>query len=451
VVFRRFFATDWTKGALIVSSTDDRILPVSNPLWLTRLLLLNDASRAGFLRWLFSVTDTRETFPTGVAIPHFGQWMFSEGPGVVICSNGKQKVEVESLYQGNRRRKGHLQSLGEVQGETRQEASMVRLDEQVPLLLTQGHPGRQTIAFKSERGATWWLLARWLLSDTPRVEHEAELTPSQRAAFSPYVPPEGHTDRRGEQLKDLKRSIWAEPVMRINMQFGGPITIAGLTPINPYHRKEWEVTPTTLEGYQYKTDHFHQRTSVRLERAREYPLGLLFSSTSLLSLVWAEIHWCALNDVKASFCQHCGGLFTLRSHATFCSLKCWEHHDDIEEGGRKTLKHLHQRLTRLAKQANEVTNVKAWISGYLREWKRYEVGERRTRRLSKSVHPAIVALKTPEGSGQIDRIRGAKRMRSESDYWLKQTTQEREALNQWLKALGVPMPHEAWIGELLKP
>jgi hypothetical protein len=111
---------------------------------------------------------------------------------------------------------------------------------------------------------------------------------------------------------------------------------------------------------------------------------------------------------------------------------------------------MHQRLCRLAQQSHTTTDAKAWISRYTRKWEQYEQEQQGNRRPAKRVHPAIVALRTPEGKERIDRIREAKRMRSERDFWTKKGERERKELNCWLQDLNVPMPPEAWIDELLK-
>jgi len=151
VLFRRFFTADWNKGAFIISATTDRTLQVRNPLWLTHHLLRNKPTRAGFLRWLFSVTNAQAMFSGHVVIPQFGRWHFVEGEEGFICSNGRQQIIADYLYQ---RWKMYAET------EPRELPPTYYLNEQVPLLITEGRPGSQRLMFGHEQADVREVLER---------------------------------------------------------------------------------------------------------------------------------------------------------------------------------------------------------------------------------------------------------------------------------------------------
>jgi hypothetical protein len=251
-------------------------------------------------------------------------------------------------------------------------------------------------------------------------------TPSQRAARFPLVNDPAQQRVRGGGSPILER---------IGTQDGGEITIRVMGSRIPYSRELWEVAQTPLGRY----DH-----DLSLQTG-EHPLGWLFLSHALMALVWAELHWCASNDLHVAFCQGCDGLFVPRSHAKFCSPKCRRDHYEIENSSRQALQDLHQELTRFAKRAYAVEDVKAWMPTYMRKWKRYERQRRGNRRRAKKVHPAMVALSTPEGRRRLGRIREARQPRVERGYWRQKAEDERRDLMRWLQDVGVPRPPKAWM------
>jgi hypothetical protein len=281
------------------------------------------------------------------------------------------------------------------------------------------------------------------------MSHERALTPAQRAVFEAFLPDVESEGKRGKELKALKEATWSDRVNRVGTKSGGEIIITGYQPFTPYHRNQWEVTLTTLQSYVEKIDPFRLRTNLRLQRAMEYPLGWLFSSTSILALVWAEIHWCAISNITAALCKGCDGVFTPRKHKKFCSPQCWEDFQNLEGSNRRTLKGMHQQLTRRASKAEQVTHTltPTWIRGYTKEWMDYEEAQRGSRRPAKSVHPVMVALQTLEGKRFIERIRQSKQIHD-----ALAIEYDREALDEWLRSLGVLIPPDAgaWIDELCK-
>lgn len=462
VVFGRFFAADWRKGGLLIwsaarnrkpkeqsSTTLPCLLQITNPLWLTGHLLLYEATATGFLRWLFSMTDAPITFPGSVKIPHLGTWRFLKDAENFTCLSGKQTIRVPSLYR-RRRGGGHRSRLlSSEAGEGLQSPNSYQLDEQLPLLIQAGRDGHQMVALASEIAHIQGTVEQWLLRSalfTYPYENE-NLTSSQRAAVWPFIPwEEFENERRGDALKKWKQSLWSIPPFRIGTQPGGSIRIFfGSQFMIPYHRRKQQVEITSLERYIDQSEPWRHRAEKRLSRAREYPLGWLFSSSSLLALVWAEILWCATNDIAATFCKGCHRLFATPSHSQFCSTGCWENFQIVEEGNRRALKALHQQLSRRAQQADRATDERKWISDYMGLWKRYEAERGDDRWQPKKVHPAMVALKMPGGRDRIARAREAKR--AQDDYALHYEKQE---LFKWLESLGVRIPPEPWIDELLR-
>lgn len=114
-------------------------------MWLTRHLLLNDATPEGFLRWLFSVTDAAASFPAPVTVPHWGEWQFQAESGAFICTDGQTRISADYLY----RRRSTV--VGRGPEESSKAPRSYQFDEQALLLLPYDEPGAEHKRFKLNR------------------------------------------------------------------------------------------------------------------------------------------------------------------------------------------------------------------------------------------------------------------------------------------------------------
>ncbi|AEG16989.1 hypothetical protein Desku_3513 [Desulfofundulus kuznetsovii DSM 6115] len=491
VIFRRFLPADWSKGLFVVSTYSDSVFPAENPLWLTSHLLRESTDRTGFLRWFFGVTNAFFAFhDQTVDITRFGCWkakVESEGWSTwstrkFTCTriDGGERITVPLLYR---------EYLGKLTGRS---IKFRKPDGFKPpglwLIGEQFYPwlpgGAEEYALKEEVAAIRYALENWLLpagpflvpaeKKVPRRQWEkarreglptaisevwskdkgsrteylitgefAHLTPSQRAAvFS--LPPEDWEESGWSEEKDReawkKRITWG-PEYWENFQ----VTPGRLQHITAYRRKQWEFTIATAEKFmssEFTRDNLFEK--IPFWPAKDYPIGWLFSSSSLLALVWAEIFWCTANNVTANYCAACGNLLAVKKNAEFCSKKCWEAAQVVKEGIRQDMKAMHQQLSRLAKR---VEKGEISVEHYITAWQEWEKLKQQAAGRGKpaiKIHPAIVALRSPEGKRLVRAAREAGKDTYAREYaW-------REIL-AWLGRKRIAVPPEEWLHQEIYP
>jgi hypothetical protein len=244
-----------------------------------------------------------------------------------------------------------------------------------------------------------------------RIKNEAvHLNPSQRAAI--FTEPPQEWDESG--YEDTDKFRWANmnsrehwPIPDIAMQhenFQGYFNV-----ISSWHRAQWKLSFTTSEKYFSEgEDRTRLRKKVPFWPAMDYPMGMLFSSQSLLSLAWAEIYWCMTNNIMANYCKGCGLLFASKNGAkVHPNSKCRETAAALEDGRGQELKDGHQILKR---NIPKVKNNEVSLGEYIALWQQYEKKRSKSNRKKRNawvVHPANVALQSPEGKRFITAIRDA--------------------------------------------
>ncbi len=261
------------------------------------------------------------------------------------------------------------------------------------------------------------------------------LTPSQRVAvFS--LPPESWEEIGWTEEKDReaweKRLAWGEEYWEDYQPSPHRLQL-----ITAYRRRQWEFTVTTPEMFMpSKAARDNLAEKVPFWPAKDFPAGWLFSSTSLLALVWAEIYWCAANNVGANFCQGCGRLFATKKKAEVCSAKCWETVQLAKESIRQTLKGVHQQLTRLAAQVEKGETTLEHYLGLWGKWKKLKQQASGRDKPAKRIHPALVALRSPEGKEKVRAV-----LEAGTDAYAREEAWK--DLLAWLEKK-VPLPLEEW-------